>query len=64
MQIACPHCRRSIPAEDIIIDALVMKGLEPSTFTTTGVGASDQLVPDSNLADRWRNRRVAFFLDK
>jgi outer membrane protein OmpA-like peptidoglycan-associated protein/flagellar hook assembly protein FlgD len=44
--------------------ALVMKGLEPSTFTTTGVGASDQLVPDSNLADRWRNRRVAFFLDK
>ena len=44
--------------------ALVVKGLQPSTFTTNGVGASDQLVPDSNLADRWQNRSVAFFLDK
>jgi len=44
--------------------ALVVKGLQSSTFTTNGVGASDQLVPDSNLADRWQNRRVAFFLDK
>jgi outer membrane protein OmpA-like peptidoglycan-associated protein/flagellar hook assembly protein FlgD len=44
--------------------ALVAKGLESFTFTTEGVGASDQLVPDSDLADRWQNRRVAFFLDK
>jgi outer membrane protein OmpA-like peptidoglycan-associated protein/flagellar hook assembly protein FlgD len=44
--------------------ALVSKGLESFTFTTEGVGASDQLVPDSDLADRWQNRRVAFFLDK
>jgi flagellar hook assembly protein FlgD len=44
--------------------ALVLKGLEASTFATRGVGASDQLVPDSNLVDRWQNRRVAFFLDK
>ena len=33
-------------------------------FTTEGVGASDQLVPDSDLADRWQNRRVAFFLER
>ena len=44
--------------------ALVDKGVEASTFITEGVGASDQLVPDSNLADRWQNRRVAFFLEK
>jgi hypothetical protein len=33
-------------------------------FTREGVGASDQLVPDSNLADRWQNRRVAFFIEQ
>ena len=44
--------------------ALVDRGLDSSMFTTEGVGASDQLVPDSNLADRWQNRRVAFFLEK
>jgi flagellar motor protein MotB len=44
--------------------ALVDRGLAASMFTTEGVGASDQLVPDSNIADRWQNRRVAFFLEK
>ena len=49
---------------DAVKKALVAKGLDSFTFTTEGVGASDQLVPDSDLADRWRNRRVAFFLEK
>ncbi len=49
---------------EAVKNALVTKGLRSSTFTTSGVGASDQLVLDSNLADRWQNRRVAFFLDK
>jgi outer membrane protein OmpA-like peptidoglycan-associated protein len=44
--------------------ALVARGLNPLMFTTEGVGASDQLVPDSNLADHWQNRRVAFFIIK
>lgn len=44
--------------------ALVANGLQSSMFTTEGVGASDQLVLDSNLADRWQNRRVAFFIDR
>jgi len=44
--------------------ALVDRGLSESMFSTEGVGASDQLVPDSNLADRWQNRRVAFFLER
>jgi outer membrane protein OmpA-like peptidoglycan-associated protein len=42
---------------------LVSRGLEQSRFAVEGVGAADQLVPDSNYTDRWRNRRVAFFLD-
>jgi flagellar hook assembly protein FlgD len=48
---------------DAVEAALVDRGLDKSRFTMEGVGASDQLVPDSNYMDRWRNRRVAFFLD-
>ncbi len=44
--------------------ALVDRGLDAARFTTIGVGASDQLVPDSDYKDRWQNRRVAFFLDR
>jgi flagellar hook assembly protein FlgD len=44
--------------------ALVERGLEESRFTTDGVGASDQLVPDGDYKNRWQNRRVALFLEK
>jgi flagellar hook assembly protein FlgD len=44
--------------------ALIDRGLDAAMFATQGVGASDQLVPDSDIADRWQNRRVAFFLEK
>jgi outer membrane protein OmpA-like peptidoglycan-associated protein len=43
--------------------AVVDRGLSSAMVTTEGVGASDQLVPDSNLTDHWRNRRVAFYLE-
>jgi hypothetical protein len=33
-------------------------------ISTEGVGGVDQLVPDSDLVNRWRNRRVAFYLEK
>jgi outer membrane protein OmpA-like peptidoglycan-associated protein len=49
---------------DAVESALVDRGLEKARFTTEGVGASDQLVPDSNYKDRWQNRRVALFLEK
>ena len=49
---------------EAIKKALADRGLSDSMFTTQGVGASDQLVPDSDLIDRWQNRRVAFFLEK
>jgi outer membrane protein OmpA-like peptidoglycan-associated protein len=44
--------------------ALVDRGLDAARFTIEGVGASDQLVPDSDYKDRWQNRRVALFLEK
>ncbi len=49
---------------DAVVAALTDRGLEKSRFTTEGVGASDQLVPDSNYRDRWQNRRVALFLER
>jgi flagellar hook assembly protein FlgD len=47
-----------------IEQALVDRGLPAATFTTEGVGASEQLVPDSDYANRWQNRRVALYIDK
>jgi len=44
--------------------ALVDRGLDPGRFTVEGVGASDQLVPDSDYEHRWQNRRVAFYLER
>jgi len=49
---------------EAVMKALVDRGLDASMFTTEGVGASDQLVPDSDSKDRWQNRRVAFFLER
>ena len=43
---------------------MIDRGFDPSVIAAEGVGAADQLVPDSDLVNRWRNRRVAFFLDK
>ena len=49
---------------DAVKAAMVDQGLDASLFTAQGVGAADPLVPDSDLADHWQNRRVAFFIEK
>ena len=49
---------------DAVQAALVERGLDTARLTTEGVGASDQLVPDSNYKERWQNRRVALFLER
>jgi flagellar hook assembly protein FlgD len=54
----------SMARANAIEAALVDRGLEKTRFTMEGVGAADQLVPDSNYTDRWRNRRVSLFLDQ
>jgi flagellar hook assembly protein FlgD len=49
---------------EAVKQAMIDRGIDPAMISSEGVGASDQLVPDSNYAERWRNRRVAFFLEK
>jgi flagellar hook assembly protein FlgD len=44
--------------------AMVSRGLSAQMFVTDGVGAADQIVPDSNIKERWQNRRVALYLEK
>ena len=44
--------------------ALVTLGIEAGRIDTDGVGASDQVVPDNDLANRWQNRRVEFLLER
>jgi outer membrane protein OmpA-like peptidoglycan-associated protein/flagellar hook assembly protein FlgD len=54
----------SVARAEAVKTALVQRGLDAARFITEGVGASDQLVPDSDYRDRWQNRRVALFLEK
>jgi flagellar motor protein MotB/flagellar hook assembly protein FlgD len=47
-----------------IAKALAERGIEASRMSIEGVGASKQVVPDSDTANRWKNRRVEFYLEK
>jgi hypothetical protein len=49
---------------DAIARALAARGIESARMSTEGVGASRQIVPDSDLVNRWKNRRVEFYLEK
>jgi len=49
---------------DAIEQALADRGVASERLVTTGVGANDPVVPDSDFADRWKNRRVEFYLLK
>ncbi len=44
--------------------ALVERGIEAARIETDGTGAEDPVVPDSDTKNRWKNRRVEFFLNK
>ncbi len=49
---------------EAIKDALVSRGIAADRLFTTGVGALDPVVPNSDLANRWKNRRVEFYMMK
>jgi outer membrane protein OmpA-like peptidoglycan-associated protein len=49
---------------EAIKQALIDRGIDPGVIVTDGLGASEQLVPDSDLVNRWRNRRVAFYIEQ
>jgi flagellar hook assembly protein FlgD len=44
--------------------ALMDRGVSGDRLLTDGVGAANPLVPDSDFANRWKNRRVEFYLIK
>ena len=44
--------------------ALVERGIAADRLVTDGVGAQDPIVPDSDFANRWKNRRVEFYIVK
>ncbi len=44
--------------------ALADRGVAADRLVTDGVGANDPLVPDSDYQNRWKNRRVEFYLLK
>jgi outer membrane protein OmpA-like peptidoglycan-associated protein len=47
-----------------IAKALASRGIAASRMIVEGVGATEPLVPDSDLVNRWKNRRVEFYLEK
>jgi len=49
---------------DAIRDALVERSVATERMVTDGVGAKDPLVPDSDYSNRWKNRRVEFYILK
>jgi outer membrane protein OmpA-like peptidoglycan-associated protein len=44
--------------------ALVLLGVDDTRFTVQGFGALRPLVPNTDLENRWKNRRVEFYLEK
>jgi Outer membrane protein and related peptidoglycan-associated (lipo)proteins len=54
----------SLARAKAIAAALSERGIEASRLSVEGVGAANQVVPDSDLANRWKNRRVEFYLEK
>ena len=49
---------------DAIRSALVDRGIESVRMGTTGRGGFDPVVPHGDLTERWKNRRVEFYLSQ
>lgn len=49
---------------EAIAAALVERGIVAERLVTRGLGAENPVVPDSDYANRWKNRRVDFLLLK
>ncbi len=47
---------------DAIKAALAAEGIDSRRISTVGIGASEPIVPFSDLDNRWKNRRVEFIL--
>ena len=47
-----------------VVDELVARGIPASRLSAEGIGGAKPIVPHGDLEERWRNRRVEFYLDK
>ncbi len=47
-----------------VLDDLVKRGISASRMEAVGAGGQNPLVPNSDLENRWKNRRVEFILRK
>ena len=54
----------SLSRAEAVRAALVALGIAPARIRSSGLGGSEPLVPFSNEAESWRNRRVEFLLIK
>jgi len=45
-------------------NGLVLLEVSAPRFTIKGLGSDQPIVPNSDLENRWKNRRVEFYLDK
>ncbi|MCG8453560.1 MAG: OmpA family protein [Spirochaetales bacterium] len=54
----------SMARAQTVVDELVSRGVQANRLTANGLGGSDPVVPHGNLDERWRNRRVEFYLEK
>jgi outer membrane protein OmpA-like peptidoglycan-associated protein len=54
----------SLARAEAIKNALVTRGVRTARMRTSGVGASQPIVPFADLENRWMNRRVEFILHR
>ncbi|RLW68220.1 MAG: hypothetical protein B6D68_04130 [spirochete symbiont of Stewartia floridana] len=49
---------------EAVVKELAKRGISANRLTASGVGGDKPLVPHGNEEERWRNRRVEFYLEK
>ncbi len=54
----------SLERAGVIMEALIVRGIDASRITTEGYGSLQPIIPFSDIDNRWKNRRVEFILRK
>ena len=47
-----------------VVDELISRGISANRLSAEGLGGDKPIVPHGDLEERWRNRRVEFYLEK
>lgn len=54
----------SLARAEEVKNGLVLLNVAAERFSVKGLGSDEPIVPNSDLENRWKNRRVEFYLDK